>query len=285
MKFVCMGFMDESKYELLSEAEGKRMMEECFAYDDELRRGRHFIGGEALQSAKNAVTLRIKNGAIDVTDGPYAETKETLGGILLLEARDLNHAINLMSQHPGLMVGPFEIRPADEEVNQLIAARERTIKIEKASTVGIVHRIGIKAPISQVYQAIATVDGIAGWWTRDTRGESRVGGMIDVRFHSSDGGEVGAMGIRVVALEVDHRVVWQFDSGPSEWIGTEVAFSLQQEREFTIVRFSHSQWRESVDFTAHCSMKWATFLLSLKQLLENGCGMPAPNDLKIDNWN
>ena len=131
MKFVCMGFIEESKYESLSEAEGQRMMEECFAYDDELRRGGHFLGGEALQSARNAVTLRIKNGSIDVTDGPYAETREMLGGILLLEARDLNHAIALMSQHPGVKVGPFEIRPADEETNKLIAARDAAHSSER----------------------------------------------------------------------------------------------------------------------------------------------------------
>jgi hypothetical protein len=119
-----MGFIDGSRYETLSEAEGQRMMEECFAYDDELRRGGHFLGGEALQSAKNAVTLRIKNGRIDVMDGPYAETKEMLGGILFLEARDLNHAISLMSRHPGVKMGPFEIRPADESINKLIAERE-----------------------------------------------------------------------------------------------------------------------------------------------------------------
>lgn len=123
MKFVCMGFIEESKYESMSDEEGQQMMEECFAYDDELRRGGHFLGGDALQSARNAVTLRMKNGSVDVTDGPYAETKEMLGGILLLEARDLNHAIALMSRHPGVKVGPFEIRPADEEINRMIAAR------------------------------------------------------------------------------------------------------------------------------------------------------------------
>ncbi len=127
MKFVCMGFIEESKYQSLSEDEGQRMMEECFAYDDELRRGGHFLGGEALQSARNAVTLRMKNGSVDVTDSPYAETKEMLGGILLLEARDLNHAIALMSQHPGVKVGPFEIRPADEVTNKRIAARDAAI--------------------------------------------------------------------------------------------------------------------------------------------------------------
>ncbi len=123
MKFVCLGYFDESRSAELSETEGQQMMEDCLDYDDELRRGAHFLGGAALQSARNAVTLRIKNGAVDVTDGPYAETKEMLGGILLLEARDLNHAIALMSRHPGVKMGPFEIRPADSEINAQIAAR------------------------------------------------------------------------------------------------------------------------------------------------------------------
>ncbi|QDT57122.1 YCII-related domain protein [Caulifigura coniformis] len=127
MKYVCLGFIDESKWATLPQAEAQRMMEECFAYDDELRRGGHFIGGEALDSARNAVTLRTKNGQVEVTDGPFAETKETLGGILLLEARDLNHAISLMSKHPGVKMGPFEIRPADETVNQLIAERNARV--------------------------------------------------------------------------------------------------------------------------------------------------------------
>lgn len=124
MKFICLGYLDEAKYEALSEEEGKAMMEECFAYDDELRRGGHFLGGEALQSASKAVTLRVRNGKVAATDGPYAETKEQLGGILILEARNLDHAIELMSKHPGVRVGPFEIRPADEQVNALVAARD-----------------------------------------------------------------------------------------------------------------------------------------------------------------
>lgn len=127
MKYVCMGFIDESKWNAIPQEEAQRLMEECFAYDDELRRGGHFIGGEALDTAKNAVTLRFKNGQVDVTDGPFPETKETLGGILLLEARDLNHAIALMSKHPGVKMGPFEIRPADESVNKLIEQRNAAI--------------------------------------------------------------------------------------------------------------------------------------------------------------
>lgn len=130
MKYVCLGFIDESAFAAIPQEEALRMMEECFAYDDVLRRGGHFLGGEALDSARNAVTLRMKEGAVEVTDGPYAETKETLGGILLLEARDLNHAISLMSKHPGVKVGPFEIRPADEAINALIAARDAAVAKE-----------------------------------------------------------------------------------------------------------------------------------------------------------
>lgn len=128
MKFICLGYADPTMWEKLSEEQASAMMEECFAYDDELRRGGHFVGGEALQGANTAVTLRFADGEINVTDGPYAETKEQLGGILLLEARDLNHAIALMSRHPGVRVGPFEIRPADEHVNQLIAQRDEEAK-------------------------------------------------------------------------------------------------------------------------------------------------------------
>ena len=127
MKYVCLGYIDESKFAAIPQAEAERMMEECFAYDDELRRGGHFIGGEALDSVRKAVTLRMKDGQVEATDGPYAETKETLGGILLLEARDLNHAIALMSKHPGVKMGPFEIRPADETINQLIQLRDAAV--------------------------------------------------------------------------------------------------------------------------------------------------------------
>jgi hypothetical protein len=123
MKYVCLGFIDEAKFAGIPPADAQSMMEECFTYDDELRRGGHFLGAEALDSARQAVTLRMKEGRVEVTDGPYAETKEMLGGILLLEARDLNHAIALMSRHPGVKMGPFELRPANALVNRLITER------------------------------------------------------------------------------------------------------------------------------------------------------------------
>src|SRR5262249_15921027 len=108
-----------------------KMMEDCMAYDDELRRGGHFLGGEALDSARSAATLSMKDGELKVTDGPLLETKEILGGILLLEGRELNHAIGLMSEHPGVKMGPFEIRPANEKINELIALRNAAIAKEK----------------------------------------------------------------------------------------------------------------------------------------------------------
>ncbi|MGZ8449244.1 MAG: YciI family protein, partial [Candidatus Deferrimicrobiaceae bacterium] len=133
MKYVCLGYFDEKQWEALSESEQNTLIDECFAYDDVLRKNGHFAGGEALQSPRNASTVRWKNGTVSVTDGPYAETKEQLGGILVLEARDLNHAIQLISKHPGVKVGPFEIRPADDISAMLAESEGRRSKEKKAS--------------------------------------------------------------------------------------------------------------------------------------------------------
>jgi hypothetical protein len=109
----------------MSESERNAFVDGCFAYDDVLRKNGHFVGGEALQSGRNAVTLRHQNGKVSVTDGPYAETKEVLGGILILEAIDLNHAIQLMSKHPGVLGGPFEIRPAADLTGMILESERR----------------------------------------------------------------------------------------------------------------------------------------------------------------
>lgn len=131
MKYICLGYYDESDSEGMTEEDRNAFMDECFAYDDELKKNGHFSGGEALQGARSAATLRWKNGQVDVTDGPYAETKEQIGGILVLEARDMNHAIQLMSKHPGVRNGPFEIRPAadlDDFVRESEARRRAAAK-------------------------------------------------------------------------------------------------------------------------------------------------------------
>jgi hypothetical protein len=117
MKFLCLGYMEEKKWDTMSKSEQEAMIQECFAYDDILKKNGHFVRGEALQSAHKAVTLRWRNGKVSVTDGPYAETKEQLGGLLVLEAKDMDHAIQLMSKHPGVRLGgPFEIRPLDDDI-------------------------------------------------------------------------------------------------------------------------------------------------------------------------
>lgn len=124
MKFICLGFHDETKFTEMTPEDAQKMMDVCFAYDDELRRGGHFLGGEALHLSTSAVTVRARDGEVEAVDGPFAETKEMLGGILLLEARDREQAILLMSKHPAVKMGSiFEIRPANEEVNRLVAER------------------------------------------------------------------------------------------------------------------------------------------------------------------
>ena len=151
--------------------------------------------------------------------------------------------------------------------------------------VDIIHRIGIKAPVAKVYEAVSTVEGVAGWWTRDAVGQSTQRGSIDVWFRSPTGAEIGHMTFVLQQLIPDQEVQWRITAGPAEWVGTDVTFGLSRDGDYTIVVFGHRNWREAVEFTAHCSMKWATFLLSLRQLVETGTGRPSPDDLKIDNWN
>lgn len=116
MKYICLGYMNEEVWETLSESERQTFMDECFGYDDELRQNGHYAGGEGLQEARNAATLKWRSGRVSVTDGPFAESKEQIGGIMILEATDLNHAIRLLSKHPSLRLGrganSWEIRPA-----------------------------------------------------------------------------------------------------------------------------------------------------------------------------
>ncbi|MFT3794003.1 SRPBCC family protein [Flavobacterium sp.] len=151
--------------------------------------------------------------------------------------------------------------------------------------VHINHRVGIKAPLQKVYEALATIQGIAGWWTQDTTGKSEIGGTIVTRFHTLEGTEIGSMHFTAKTLDPEKKVRWEFTAGPPEWIGTEVIFDLHQDGDYTIVLFSHRNWAEEVEFKSHCSMKWAIFMLSLKQLVETGQGKPSPHDIKIDNWN
>src|SRR5688500_5851761 len=144
----------------------------------------------------------------------------------------------------------------------------------------ILHRVGIKSSLGEVYKALATREGLAGWWTDETRGESNVDGVVHFRF-----GDRGFFDMKVLELHPATRVLWQVIDGPKEWIGTKVSWELRQETDYAIVLFKHQGWKEPVEFMHHCSTKWAIFLMSLKSLLETEEGAPYPNDVKIDNWN
>jgi len=132
MKYLCFGYYDKSKFDNMTDTERNAMFDTCFEYDDHLRANGHWVGGEALQPPETALTISRKNGKVVTTDGPYAETKEHLGGLLILEARDMNHAVQLMGQHPALTYGnTFEIRPAGD-ISEIIEASERRRKQQAA---------------------------------------------------------------------------------------------------------------------------------------------------------
>lgn len=145
--------------------------------------------------------------------------------------------------------------------------------------VDILHRVGVEsASPADVYRALTTVDGLAAWWTDQTSGDPEVGGTLEFRFIP------GGFDMEVVELEPDKRVRWQVADGPPEWVGTHVSFDLSEVDGYTIVKFKHEGWQEPVDFMYHCSTKWATYLMSLKSLVETGSGAPAPRDVLISDW-
>ncbi|MEV1143866.1 SRPBCC domain-containing protein [Micromonospora sp. NPDC049799] len=145
--------------------------------------------------------------------------------------------------------------------------------------VDIVHRIGVAGSTTEkVYAAITTLEGLSGWWTEKTTGDTGVGGVIQFRFAP------GGFDMKVVALDPDRSVRWEVVEGPDEWIGTHIQWDLHQDGDYAIVLFRHEGWREPVEFMSHCSTKWAVYLMSLKQLVETGTGTPDPRDVQISNW-
>jgi hypothetical protein len=143
----------------------------------------------------------------------------------------------------------------------------------------ILQKVGIKSSSqTDVYKALTTVEGLSAWWTNNTQGEGRIGGVLQFRFGA------GGFDMKVLELHPATRVLWQVIDGPEEWIGTRISFDIEQKDDWTIILFKHEGWKEPVEFMYHCSTKWGVFLLSLKSLLETGKGAPHPNDIKIDSW-
>jgi uncharacterized protein YndB with AHSA1/START domain len=139
----------------------------------------------------------------------------------------------------------------------------------------ILQKIAIDTPPSRVYRALSTLDGLSGWWTSTTGGESVVGRELEFRFNAH------VVRMRVAALEPDRRVAWECADTSGEWAGTRFTFDLSEDGGRTTLLFGHRAWQEASPSFAHCSMKWATFLLSLREYAETGSGRPFPRDVQI----
>jgi len=134
----------------------------------------------------------------------------------------------------------------------------------------ILHRVGVAAEPERIYEALTTVEGVRNWWSEDTQGDASQGAAFQFRGNRFD-----------VTHADPSLVTWRYTGPAEDWVGTEISFRLEWRDTQTIVLFKHSDWREPVEFMHHCSTKWATFLLSLKDYVEQGQGRPEPRDTKI----
>jgi uncharacterized protein YndB with AHSA1/START domain len=145
---------------------------------------------------------------------------------------------------------------------------------------GINHQVGVKASPEEVYKALTETQKLAQWWTTDTRGSgAKIGDTLEFWFYGSF-----CQQFHVKDLKPAKRVAWKAPKGQGagEWEETEVSFDLSTDEKQTLIQFRHSGWRDSTDFQGHCSMRWAVFLLSLKDVLERGKGRPIPYDLEVN---
>jgi uncharacterized protein YndB with AHSA1/START domain len=139
----------------------------------------------------------------------------------------------------------------------------------------ILHKIKVNAPKASVYRALSNLEGLSSWWTSTTSGGSAPGETLLFRFGEHE------VRMRVEELEADKRVAWECTDPTGEWAGTKLTFELSEEAGRTTLMFGHRAWREATPFLAHCSMKWATFLLSLREYAETGTGKPYPLDIAV----
>jgi uncharacterized protein YndB with AHSA1/START domain len=133
----------------------------------------------------------------------------------------------------------------------------------------IKHMLEIKASAETVYRAVATQEGLACWWTAEVNTEAEVGGFAEFRF-----GERYYNKMKILALEPNRRVEWECLEGDPQWVGTTIAFDLEETENRTVLRFGHNDWREVTDFYAHCNYNWGYYLISLKRYCESGEGTP-----------
>jgi len=140
----------------------------------------------------------------------------------------------------------------------------------------ITHTFSTTVKFNEALSAITTLDGLNNWWTTETTGNPVEGGVIAFRF----GGGGPDMSVEKVT---ENEVIWKVVAGPEEWLGTTIEFNFRKNDDGnTAIDFTHRGWAEETPFHYHCSMKWASFLLSLKEYLELGTGRPFPDDIQID---
>ncbi len=118
MKYLCLAYEEESKLNALTRSEWDGLRIETLNYVDELRRAGRLLTTEALQSTQTAMTVRVRHSTLSITDGPFAETKETLGGFFLIDARDLNEALQVAAKWPSARFGSIEVRPVEESLRE-----------------------------------------------------------------------------------------------------------------------------------------------------------------------
>jgi hypothetical protein len=114
MKYLCLIYDEEKKWQTMSREDGEALMQEYFTFTKDIQQSGHYLGGNDLQPVKSATTVRVRNGRMSTTDGPFAETKEQLGGYYLIEAKDLNEAIQVAARIPSAKLGAIEVRPIQE---------------------------------------------------------------------------------------------------------------------------------------------------------------------------
>jgi uncharacterized protein YndB with AHSA1/START domain len=131
------------------------------------------------------------------------------------------------------------------------------------------HLFHIATPREKVYEAITTVDGLAEWWTKQTSGDNKVGGVLEFRF-----GEQFFNKMKIKELKPNESVTWECIEGSSDWIGTIFTFKLDENEGKTRLRFEQSKWRETNDFYAACNFSWGRFMESLRNLCQTGKGNP-----------
>jgi hypothetical protein len=142
----------------------------------------------------------------------------------------------------------------------------------------IYHQVGIKAALHDVYKAIASTEGVTGWWT-NTSGDPGTGGELEFLFGSH------SVHVRVTVNIPDKHVEWTVCGEAGEWLDTRICFDLEELEDQVMVNFQHTDWKAETPFLAHCSTKWGVFMLSLKDYLETGAGKPFPHDIHINHTN